>query len=378
MRAWKFQDSRQKAKLGGKAPWSVGWIDPDRRRRSKRIGSKSMAEKFRKKIEGQLAAGTCETENRKTWQGFRQEYEEKLDGRVEPRTRREILNALNHFQRIVKPIRMAAIKAKTVADYIDQRQQERGLKKGSKVSPATVNKELRHVKAALRIAHEWEYLPKVPKIRMLKEPEKLVRYVTPEHFADIYKACKAATLPATDDYTAEEWWQALVVFTYMTGWRISEPTSLRWDDVSLDEGTAITRHGDNKGNRDDQILLHPIVVDHLRKLVDGSMNWPLVFNWPHHETSLWKNFGRIQKEAGIHLPCREKHECTDACHRYGFHDLRRAFATVNAETLSADALQKLMRHKSYTTTQRYVNMAHQINRSVEKLYVPEVLRTDNV
>ena len=79
--------------------------------------------------------------------------------------------------------------------------------------------------------------------------------------------------------------------------------------------------------------------------------------------------------AGIHLPCHEKHEHTDACYLYGFHDLRRAFATVNAETLSADALQALMRHKSYQTTRRYINMAQQISRSVEHLYVPEILRT---
>jgi hypothetical protein len=52
MRAWVFQDSRQKKKLGEKAHWSVGWIDPEGKRRSKRIGSKSMAEKYARKGEG--------------------------------------------------------------------------------------------------------------------------------------------------------------------------------------------------------------------------------------------------------------------------------------------------------------------------------------
>ena len=33
-----------------------------------------------------------------------------------------------------------------------------------------------------------------------------------------------------------------------------------------------------------------------------------------------------------------------------------------------------MRHKSYQTTQRYINMAQQINRSVDQLYVPEILQ----
>lgn len=100
----------------------------------------------------------------------------------------------------------------------------------------------------------------------------------------------------------------------------------------------------------------------------------MVFPWPHHRRTLWVDFGRIQRTAGIHLPCREKHEDSPSCHVYGFHDLRRAFATQNAETLSGNALQLLMRHRSYTTTQDYMNMARQINRSAEKLHVPDVLR----
>ena len=70
----------------------------------------------------------------------------------------------------------------------------------------------------------------------------------------------------------------------------------------------------------------------------------------------------------------EDHEHTPRCHVYGFHDLRRAFATVNAETLTADSLRKLMRHRSYSTTQRYINMASQLNRAIEGLHVPKVLR----
>ncbi|MDP6722559.1 MAG: hypothetical protein QGF59_28105, partial [Pirellulaceae bacterium] len=87
----------------------------------------------------------------------------------------------------------------------------------------------------------------------------------------------------------------------------------------------------------------------------------------------YSEFLRIQQEAGIKLPCREEHEHTPYCYAYGFHDLRRAFATANAETLSAGELQALMRHKSYTTTQRYINMASSIRRTAEKLHVPAIL-----
>ena len=53
MKAWAFQDRKQLAKLGAaKCPWSVGWYDPDSKRKSKRIGSKSAAEKHQRKVEG--------------------------------------------------------------------------------------------------------------------------------------------------------------------------------------------------------------------------------------------------------------------------------------------------------------------------------------
>jgi len=47
---------------------------------------------------------------------------------------------------------------------------------------------------------------------------------------------------------------------------------------------------------------------------------------------------------------------------------------MNAATLSADALQSLMQHRDYQTTQRYINLARQLNPAVANLYVPEFLR----
>lgn len=39
-------------------------------------------------------------------------------------------------------------------------------------------------------------------------------------------------------------------------------------------------------------------------------------------------------------------------------------------TLTPDALQALMQHRDYQTTQRYINMARQLNPAVQNLYVP--------
>jgi integrase len=144
------------------------------------------------------------------------------------------------------------------------------------------------------------------------------------------------------------------VFLYMTGWRVNEPLALRWDDVSLDNATAITWHEDNKGRRDERVPLHPVVIEHLRKLVDFG---PAVFPWPHHERTLWVEFAKIQKaaltETGeriIDLACRENHEHTDACHIYGFHDfrcrlvLRHHTATDGVEDANGTGLTRRIGH----------------------------------
>ena len=125
MRAWLFQDHRQKKKLGDKTPWSVGWVDPEGKRRSKRVGSESMAKKFRRKKEGELAAGLCSTENRKQWKDFKDEFDKKIAAGMTPSTRRITSEALKHFERLVKPKKMQSITTRTIDEYVAKRRVER-------------------------------------------------------------------------------------------------------------------------------------------------------------------------------------------------------------------------------------------------------------
>ena len=66
--------------------------------------------------------------------------------------------SLDHFGRIIKPVRMDVITTQTMDHFIAQRCKCRGKKPESTVSPATINKDLRHIKAALRKAQEWGYM----------------------------------------------------------------------------------------------------------------------------------------------------------------------------------------------------------------------------
>jgi len=62
------------------------------------------------------------------------------------------------------------------------------------------------------------------------------------------------------------------------------------------------------------------------------------------------------------------------CHLYGFHALRRAYATLNADTMPSAVLQKKMRHRSFTTTLRYIGLADEMKQSAANVYVPEFLQ----
>jgi integrase len=379
-KCWIFQKPEDVRKLGAdKANWYVGFYEPDGHRRKKSFGpgflGKKKAEKRKHQLEEELSTGTYKIQSRKTWAEFRQEYEAKVLAGKALGTQGVAKSCLDQFERIVKPARMFNFSTATIDGFIAKRRKERGVKRGSVISPATVNRDLRHLKAALRIAKDWGCLAEMPKFRMEKEPGKLPTYVLGDDFARMYGACEHARKPRNiPGVTPADWWRGLLAFGYMSGWRIGDMLALRKDRLDLDAGIAISRHKDNKAKRDDRIKLHQVVIEHLRPLVDAKSPSPLVFPWNYRASSIYADFAKIQEKAGIHLDCDGEHEHSRFCFVYSFHDLRRAFASLNADTLTPDALQKLMRHKSYTTTQRYINLARQMDKAVESLHVPDILK----
>ncbi len=372
MKAWLFQDHRQKQKLGDKCPWSVGWVDPDGKRKSKRLGTHSAAEKYQRKIEGQLAAGTYQSVASKKWADFRKDYEAKVLSELRPSSRIEVQNALKHFERLAKPAKVSAIKQTMIDTFRSERMKEPGRKPKSIVSPYTVKKELSAIRAALRVARDWGYLANVPKFRRVRVPEAMPRPVTQEHFELIYNACNVATMPDGLPYSAADWWKGILIFAITTGWRKDEILRFLRADLDLDTGAVLTRARNNKGGRDDLDYLPEVTIAHVKLL--GAFTAEL-FPFPHDNRTFDVQFHRIQKEAGIKLPCiiGRDHECTPTCHTYGMHDLRRAYATENCDRLPLPVLQKKMRHKDVQTTMRYVEMARKMKRGAEKVFVPEFL-----
>lgn len=380
-RVWIFQFKKEVTQKGEQAAsWYVGWYDLAGKRHSESCGpgsrGKNQAEKRLRRIQSEMDMGVHKPASKVTWKEFRQEYEEQVLSRLAASSQRAVKVALTNFERLISPGKVQAITTKTIDEFVALRLKDRGKLPKSPISPATVNKDLRHLKRALRIAHEWEYLPDVPRLKMVREPKKLPQFVTAEHFELIYRdGCDHATRPQASGqpYSAADWWRALIVTAYFTGMRIKAILSIRRADVDFEAGQLITRHKDNKGKRDARLKLHPVVIEHLRPLAGNTR---LLVPWDRNETLLWDEFKRIQTHVGIHVDCPEEHTHTPSCFLYGFHDFRRAFATVNAPHMKAEVLQEMMQHKSYTTTLGYINLTSQVEEAVAKMPVPKFLQKE--
>jgi integrase len=373
-RAWVFQFAAHVAKYGKTASWYVGWIDPRGKRHAESCGpgekGRTIAARRQDKLHCQLVERTYENQDKMTWEQFFKLYESRvLDGKP-PRSAQTARGSIKVFAKTMKPTRMRLINSGTIEEFTTRRLAQK-TKKGNLISAATVNRDLRYVRQTLRRAKKWGIIDDVPEFEFQKLPERMPTFVPPDHFAAIYAACDRAKRPKRIPNVAPaDWWRALLILAYMTGWRIGQILSLRWADIDLEAGTALSRADDNKGKRDCLIPLHSLVVEHLKRIETFG---PHVFQWDTNRRALWIHFAMIQAAAKTHdnkpLPKAGK---GGRC--YGFHDLRRGFATMNAEGMDLFQLQGLMQHKSLSTTKLYVNMANRLTGAVQGLYVPDVGR----
>lgn len=159
-----------------------------------------------------------------------------------------------------------------------------------------------------------------------------------------------------------------MAFTYLTGWRKSEPLPLLRANVNLKDGWAVTGAEDIKGGRTSGFHCIQLSLIYYEKSPGFS---PEMCPWSRTHRGLDDDIERIQKAAGFELTCVGNHrgDCTESCKCYSFHDLRRGFGTITGGNLDSRRLQKTMRHKDFKTTQRYIDMRHQMNGIIDQIVV---------
>lgn len=100
------------------------------------------------------------------------------------------------------------------------------LRKAEGVSNATVNRMLAVIRAILRRASlDWEWIDKIPRIKLLPEPKCRIRWITREEAQRLIEE-----LP---EHLAE-----MVRFSLAAGLRQSNVTHLEWSQVDLERRAA--------------------------------------------------------------------------------------------------------------------------------------------
>ena len=115
--------------------------------------------------------------------------------------------------------------------------------KGTNCLPSTVNRYLAALSHLLTIAvKDWGWLNESPmkRVRKLKEPRGIVRFLNDSERKQFLKACKESS---------NRYIYTIVVLALSTGMRRGEIMNLRWESVDLERGVIFieeTKNGDRR------------------------------------------------------------------------------------------------------------------------------------
>ena len=232
---------------------------------------------------------------------------------------------------------MNSLRPKDIRAYIDWR-------KASKVSNATINRELSLLSAAINFVNrdlDW-MLPNPVTGRKLKEPQGRLRWLS--------KAEAAALIQAAERIPRSPFLADFIRLALHTGCRSGELRGLRWDQVSLPDRLIHLRAEDTKAGRPRSIPLNDVAYQ--------AMLNRLRFRAQYCPDSPWV----IAKKNGDSIECLKK-GFRSACQQVGItdfriHDMRHTCAAwLVSNGVPLAEIRDLLGHQSVVTTERYAHLA---------------------
>ena len=182
----KVVDMTTKGVQGGDR-FVVEWLDPDGSRRAEKIAgvgrpAKSLAIERWNDVNQRLQRGKrgrkVRKKTQKTWAEFRAKFIAAVLTTKSATSQRLLTGAIARFERISQPKLMRDIDTEMIDGYRATRSHERGKKRCSTMSPASVNKDLRYLRVIMRKATKWGYLRRCPDFEFFREPrsERTLRH----------------------------------------------------------------------------------------------------------------------------------------------------------------------------------------------------------
>ena len=200
------------------------------------------------------------------------------------------------------------------------------------VSNASVNRTLEILRAILRqAAFDWEWIERAPKVRMLPEPKKRIRWLTREEADRLL-----AELPAHLQATAR--------FTLATGLRERNVTGLEWSQVDLSRRMAWIHPDQAKARKPITVPLNDDAVVVLRGERGKHAVRVFTFRGRPIDTAHGNAWRKALKRAGIE--------------NFRWHDLRHTWASWHVQNgTPLNVLLELGGWSSYEMVQRYAHLS---------------------
>ena len=203
--------------------------------------------------------------------------------------------------------------------------------------PSTVNGYIAMFKHMFTKAADWGYvdddcLKKIKKVKLLKNPNHRLRYLTYEEAARLLEICK----------TKYPQIYPVVVIALNTGMRKNEILSLTWDDIDLVNGYILIKQSKNGTRREIPINNNVRqVLNSIPRDISGGRIFAKNLNIRSDKRS---GFGQALKLARI----KDFH----------FHDLRHTFASWLAMSgVDIQTIKELLGHKTLFMTLRYAHLS---------------------
>jgi integrase len=143
---------------------------------------------------------------------------------------------------------LTEITAPRIAEYRIMRMTTKSDKTQRNLEPGSVNRELLVLRGLVRPAADEEcgYLEKAPKVRLEREPQGRLRFLSDDERDRLLDECrKAAEQPV--ESCRSPFLYPVVVVALNTGMRKSEILNLEWERVNFSRGKAAQRQ--HKANR---------------------------------------------------------------------------------------------------------------------------------
>jgi integrase len=354
-RAWKSGGVEQTA-------WVIDYTDQHGKRRLKTFPTKKEAETWSVNAlhevqEGVHTAASVSKTVEEAWKAWLDECEANALEYGTILQRRQHLNL--HVNSLIGREKLSALTVPRIHQF------DADLRTAGR-SPAMRRKVLTNIKTMLTFAQSKGWVSQnVARSVRIKSDDRSARGPLREA-VDFPSRAELKSLMET----AATKWRPLLVTAIFTGMRASELRGLIWADVDLDAGTIHVRRradawkemGDPKskaGKRD--IPLAPIVVNTLRKWLEDCPKGELGLVFPNGagnvETlpNIYKRFWKpIQLKCELTIDSGEKDAEGNPVldHRYGFHMLRHAAASLFIQYLgwTPKRVQTVMGHSSITMT----------------------------